>query len=68
MSDDLCSCAKLERLAGASVPAYTKAFLDEIEKDEKTGTKRFRCRVCGRMWEKQAGEVEGTRPTLVRVV
>ncbi len=67
MSTPKCSCASFEKLGGASVPAYTKAFLDEIEPDAATNNKRFRCRVCARIWERRAGEVEGTRPMLVRV-
>jgi hypothetical protein len=63
MSQSKCSCAKFERLEGASVTAYTSAFLEQTEKNN------YRCRVCGRLWEKRAPEVkrEGGRPSLVRV-
>jgi hypothetical protein len=60
MSERKCSCASFERLEGASVPAYIAAFLEQEEKD------RYRCRVCGREWEKRAPEKEGTRPSLVK--
>jgi hypothetical protein len=63
-----CSCAQFEKLEGASVPAYIKAFLDEAE-NTPVEKNRYRCRVCGREWEKRAPEVKsaGTRPSLVRV-
>jgi len=68
MSQPNCSCASFERLEGASVPAYTKAFL-EPERDGENGHKNlYRCRICGRTWEKRppANDKEGTRPSLVR--
>jgi hypothetical protein len=65
-----CSCAKFGKLEGASVNAYVAAFLEEIESASSSPTrnKRYRCRACGREWEKQAPEVKsaGTRPSLVR--
>lgn len=63
MNQTPCSCAKFERLEGASVPAYIKVFLEE------TGKNRYRCRVCGREWERRAPDVKaaGTRASLVRV-
>ncbi|MGH9900875.1 MAG: hypothetical protein ACRD68_03445 [Pyrinomonadaceae bacterium] len=70
MSKPPCSCESFERLEEAGVPAYTAAFLDEA-KDEPppAGSKRYRCRVCGREWEKRAPEVKdkGTGPSLVRL-
>ena len=60
MTEQKCSCAAFERLEGASVPAYIAAFL---ERGEKNG---YRCRACGRRWEKRAPEKEGARPSLVR--
>jgi transposase-like protein len=63
MSQPSCSCQSFERLEGASVNAYINAFLDQV--DPKN---RYRCRVCGREWEKRAPEVksEGTRPSLIK--
>jgi hypothetical protein len=63
-----CSCESFERLEGASVPVYIRTFLDEsgYVGDEK---KHYRCRVCGREWEKRSPQTktEGTRPSLVRL-
>jgi rubrerythrin len=66
VSESKCSCESLERLEGASVQAYIKAFLDQLGHTEKN---LYRCRVCGREWEKRAPEIksEGTRPSLVRL-
>jgi hypothetical protein len=63
MSQTKCSCAKFERLEGASVNAYINAFLEQAEPNQ------YRCRVCGSLWERRAPEVkrEGGRPSLVRV-
>jgi rubrerythrin len=68
MSRPTCSCDSLERLEGASVPAYVKAFLEQ-QKKENPRKNRYRCRICGRAWEKQtpANDREGTRPSLVRL-
>ena len=70
MSGQKCSCEKFERLEGASVPAYINAFLDEAKGDDDEALKKnlYRCRVCGREWEKRAPEKagEGKRPALVR--
>ncbi|HEX8140127.1 MAG TPA: hypothetical protein VF544_21370 [Pyrinomonadaceae bacterium] len=65
MSTSKCSCSALERLEGASVPAYIKAFLDQSNGEKN----RYRCRVCGREWERRAPEIRsaGTRPSLVRL-
>jgi hypothetical protein len=64
-----CSCAKFERLEGASVPAYVAAFLEDLGRLDPSRKNRFRCRVCGREWEKRAPLDKGqsTRPTLVRI-
>lgn len=76
MNEMKCSCAQFERLEGASVAAYVKAFLEQDSGagDEETGAgdkdkNRYRCRICGRVWEKRAPEVKsaGTRPSLVRL-
>jgi hypothetical protein len=61
MSERKCSCASFERLEGASVPAYIAAFLEQQEKD------RYRCRVCGREWEKRAPQAGVGRPALARL-
>ena len=63
MSEPKCSCESFERLEGASVNAYIKAFLDQVGRENL-----YRCRVCGREWEKRAPEIksEGARPSLVR--
>ncbi|MDQ3258869.1 MAG: hypothetical protein M3R15_34230 [Acidobacteriota bacterium] len=69
MTRPKCSCASFEKLAGASVHAYIAMFLDELNHQLPTGVRRYRCRECGREWEKRPPEVksEGTRPTLVRI-
>ncbi|HEY0322123.1 MAG TPA: hypothetical protein VGC66_14275 [Pyrinomonadaceae bacterium] len=66
MSQPRCSCESFERLEGASVPAYIKAFLEQLDEPGAPYKNRFRCRVCGRFWEKRSPEHEGTRPSLVR--
>lgn len=68
MSTLKCSCSSLERLEGASVPAYIKAFLDQSGRNAEEKS-LYRCRVCGRKWEKRAAEIKskGTRPSLVRL-
>lgn len=77
MNQMQCSCAQFDRLEGASVAAYIKAFLEQHAgaNEEETNAddeekNRYRCRVCGRLWEKRAPEVksEGTRPSLVRLM
>jgi hypothetical protein len=67
MSRPKCSCESFERLEGASVQAYIKAFLEQADDSETSPRNRFRCRVCERLWEKRAPAHEGTRPTLVRL-
>ena len=69
MSQPNCSCASFERLEGASVTAYIKAFLEQTGRATPEAKNRYRCRVCGREWEKRAPEVEsaGTRPSLIRI-
>ena len=67
MNKTVCSCASFERLEGASVPAYTNAFLEEAAGEERPGVKRYRCRVCGRTWEKRPPAAAGGRPSLVRL-
>jgi transposase-like protein len=68
MSQPKCPCENLERLEGASVPAYISAYLEQAGKtfEEKN---RYRCRVCGREWEKLVPETkrEGARPSLIRL-
>lgn len=67
MSQPKCSCASFEHLEGASVPAYTKAFLEQAEDGAAPQKNRFRCRICGRLWERRAPGQEGGRPSLIRV-
>jgi hypothetical protein len=68
MSQAKCSCETLERLEGASVPAYIAAFLDQVGRATLEEKNRYRCRVCGREWEKHAPDIknEGKRPSLTR--
>jgi len=63
-----CSCASLERLEGASVPAYIHTFLDQMGY-AGADKKIYCCRVCGREWEKRSSQTksEGTRPSLIRL-
>ena len=69
MSQPKCSCAAFARLEGASVPAYIKAFLDDLGRADPAQKNRYRCRVCGRSWEKRAPDAQhaGTRLSLVRL-
>lgn len=69
MGEAKCSCEKFARLEGASVQAYARAFLEEVEDANSRGGKILRCRVCGRLWERRAPEAKsaGTRPSLVRL-
>lgn len=70
MSEMKCSCETLERLEGASVNAYIGAFLEQEKQAEASAQNRFRCRVCGRAWEKRrpASEDDSKRPSLVKTV
>ncbi|HEX8163771.1 MAG TPA: hypothetical protein VF538_18025 [Pyrinomonadaceae bacterium] len=69
MNEAKCSCEKFARLEGASVQAYTSAFLDEVKDADSGGGKLFRCRACGRLWERRAPGVKsaGARASLVRL-
>jgi hypothetical protein len=69
MSQPKCSCDSFEKLEGASVQAYIKAFLDRIDGETTGENERYRCRVCQRQWERRAPEIkdQGRRPALVRV-
>jgi hypothetical protein len=69
MSSPACSCEKFERLEGASVGAYVAAFLEDLGRTDPARKNRYRCRVCGREWEKRGREVKtgSTRPSLVRI-
>lgn len=69
MSGPKCSCEKFERLEGASVNAYAAAFLEDLGRDGAAGQSRYRCRVCGREWERRAPDPEAktARPSLVKV-
>lgn len=69
MSGPNCSCEKFERLEGASVNAYAAAFLEDLGRNDSEQKNRFRCRVCGRVWEKRAPDAlaGNARPSLVRI-
>lgn len=69
MSQAKCSCENLKRLEGASVPAYIAAYLEQVKGTTQEEQSRFRCRVCGREWEKHAPEdkSEAKRASLVRL-
>jgi NAD dependent epimerase/dehydratase family enzyme len=69
MTERKCACSQFERLEGASVPAYIKAFLEQVGESEGKSKDFYRCRVCQSEWERRAPETknEGTRPSLVRV-
>jgi hypothetical protein len=69
MSQMKCSCETLERLEGASVPAYIAAYLEQVGRAIPEEKNRYRCRVCGREWEKCTpdNKSEGTRPSLVKL-
>ena len=67
MSQPKCSCDKFERLEGASVVAYASAFLEDLGLKDPSHKNRYRCRVCGREWEKRPPDEHHARPSLVRV-
>ena len=69
MSAPKCSCDKFERLEGASVNAYASAFLEDLGREDASRKNRYRCRVCGTLWEKHAPDDEAhrARPSLVKV-
>ena len=67
MSQPRCSCDKFERLEGASVNAYANAFLEDLGRTDPARKDRYRCRACGREWEKRPPDSEHARPSLVRV-
>ena len=67
MSQPKCSCAAFERLEGASVPAYSNAFLAELGRSDPAQKNVYRCRVCGRRWARRAPDAEHARPSLVRL-
>jgi hypothetical protein len=67
MNQPNCSCAKFERLEGASVPAYSKAFLEDLGGASPAQKDQYRCRVCGRRWVRRAPDAEHARPALVRL-
>ena len=69
MEQPKCLCAQFDKLEGASVPAYIKAFLEQEGRAANEEKNCYRCRICGRVWEKRAPEIkgEGTRPSLVRL-
>lgn len=67
MDQPQCSCEKFEKLEGASVPAYIKAFLDQQGRGTPEEKSLYHCRVCGREWEKREPDIKGAgRPSLIR--
>ncbi|MDT5124205.1 MAG: hypothetical protein QOC96_3687 [Acidobacteriota bacterium] len=68
MSQPKCSCENLKRLEGASVPAYIAAYLEQVKGATQDEKHLYRCRICGRKWERYAPEdqSEGKRPSLIR--
>jgi len=68
MDEKRCACASFEKLAGASVPAYIAAFLDDLGHADKAKKNIYRCRACGHEWERRVPQdkSEGTRPSLIR--
>jgi hypothetical protein len=67
MSQPKCSCEKFERLEGASVNAYASTFLKDLGRAAASHKDRYRCRVCGREWEKRPPDEAHARPSLVRI-
>jgi hypothetical protein len=63
-----CSCDQFEKLTGASVPAYSAAFLEREESDNNA-RHVLRCRVCGQLWERQSPkeDADGKRDSLVKL-
>jgi hypothetical protein len=69
MDDKKCSCEKFDRLTGASVPAYTASFLERISNSQDQQGIIFRCRICGRRWERRSptGDAQDTRDSLIKL-
>jgi hypothetical protein len=69
MSQPNCSCDKFERLEGASVNAYASAFLEDLGRADPRLRNRYRCLVCGRLWERRAPDADAhaPRPSLARL-
>jgi len=70
MEDEIkCSCDGFEKLSGASVPAYTLSFLERVGDREDYKGMIFRCRVCGRLWQRESprDKAEGKRDSLIRL-
>jgi hypothetical protein len=68
MSLPKCSCSSFDHLEGASVPAYTKAFLEQADETyAMPGKNLFRCRACGSLWEKHAPDEKRARASIVRL-
>ena len=63
-----CSCDQFERLTGATVPAYSAAFLEREETDNYA-RQVLRCRVCGQLWERKSPkeDADGKRDSLVKL-
>lgn len=63
MSTNVCSCENFDRLAGASVQAYTKQFLEKSD----DAPDAYLCRVCGARWQRREAENKQGRAELVKV-
>ncbi|HEX8846226.1 MAG TPA: hypothetical protein VF791_16375 [Pyrinomonadaceae bacterium] len=50
------------------MPAYISAYLDPTGRETPAEPDRYRCRVCGCVWERRTpeNEQEGERPSLIR--
>jgi hypothetical protein len=64
-----CSCEQFEKLAGASVPAYTASFLNREEDSGHPAKSIFRCRVCGQRWQRHTphDDEDGKRDSLIKL-
>ena len=49
------------------MPAYIAAFLDDLGRSDPARKNQYRCRACGRAWEKRAPPDKQARPSLVRL-
>jgi hypothetical protein len=69
MDEAKCSCAKFERIEGAGVAPYAAAFLDDLGRAGEPRNNLYRCRECGRLWERRAPDAaeHRARASLVRL-
>jgi len=64
-SQSKCSCDQFERFEGASVAPYIAAFLEKVAAAQESEKTIYRCRLCGRAWERRETPA-GKKPSLVR--